>query len=72
MKNNNIALSVEESKISCIPLRQPKRYAVDFNKVNNFDDLKNVVQILFTGLPITIGEDYDFINEIIEYLVETE
>ena len=48
----------------------PKSYAVDFDKVNNFEDLKNVVQILFAGLQIKINEDCRFVDEIKEYLIE--
>lgn len=56
-----------ESKIKIQPY---KKYAVDFDKVKDFYDLKQVVQILFAGFPITISEDCGFIDEIKEYLVE--
>lgn len=49
-----------------------KKYAVDFDKVKDFNDLKNIVQILFIGLPITISEDCRFIDEIREYLIEVK
>ncbi len=48
----------------------PKRYIVDFDKVKDFDDLKNIMQILFVGFPIIISEDCYFIDDIKEYLVE--
>lgn len=48
----------------------PKTYAVDFNKVKDLNDLKNILQILFVGLPITINENCKFIDDIKEYLVE--
>ena len=67
---NNIAINTENLKENCLTLSILKMYSVDFNKVNSFEDLKNVVQILFTGLPITISEDCGFIDEIREYLVE--
>ena len=67
---NNIAINTENLKENCLTLSIPKMYSVDFNKVNSFEDLKNVVLILFTGLPITISEDCGFIDEIREYLVE--
>lgn len=67
---NNIAINTENLKENCLTLSIPKMYSVDFNKVNSFEDLKNVVQILFTGLPITISEDCEFVDEIREYLVE--
>ena len=50
--------------------RESKSYAVDFDKVNNFEDLKNIVQILFAGLRIRINEDCGFVDEIKEYLIE--
>lgn len=55
-------------KISCI--KENKKYSVDFDKVKDFNDLKNIVQILFSGLPIIINENFGFIDEIIDYLVE--
>lgn len=51
-------------------IRIPKNYAVDFDKVNSFEDLKNVIQILFVGLQIKISEDCEFVDGIREYLVE--
>ena len=69
---NNIAINTENLKDNCLTLSIPKMYSVDFNKVNSFEDLKNVVQILFTGLPITISEDCGFIDEIREYLIELD
>lgn len=51
-------------------IRIPKNYAVDFDKVNSFEDLKNVIQILFVGLQIKISEDCELVDEIREYLVE--
>ncbi|MFR8619387.1 MAG: hypothetical protein ACLVEC_01210 [Romboutsia timonensis] len=69
---NNIAINTENLKENCLTLSIPKMYSVDFNKVNSFEDLKNVVQILFTGLPITISEDCGFIDEIREYLIELD
>lgn len=51
-------------------IRIPKNYAVDFDKVNSFEDLKNVIQILFVGLQIKISEDCEIVDEIREYLVE--
>lgn len=53
-------------------IRMPKKYAVDFDKVNSFEDLKNIVQILFARLPITINEDCGFIDEIRKYLIELD
>ena len=69
---NNIAINTENLKENCLTLSIPKMYGVDFNKVNSFEDLKNVVQILFTGLPITIREDCGFIDETREYLIELD
>lgn len=51
-------------------IRTPKNYAVDFDKVNSLEDLKNVIQILFVGLQIKISEDCELVDEIREYLVE--
>lgn len=51
-------------------IRIPKNYAVDFDRVNSFEDLKNVIQILFVGLQIKISEDCELVDEIREYLVE--
>ena len=51
-------------------IRIPKNYAVDFDKVNSFEDLKNVIQILFVGLQIKISEDCEFVDEIRESLIE--
>lgn len=51
-------------------IRIPKNYAVDFDKVNSLEDLKNVIQILFVGLQIKISEDCEFVDEIREYLIE--
>ena len=51
-------------------IRIQKNYAVDFDKVNSFEDLKNVIQILFVGLQIKISEDCELVDEIREYLVE--
>lgn len=51
-------------------IRIPKNYAVDFDKVNSFEELKNVIQILFVGLQIKISEDCEIVDEIREYLVE--
>lgn len=61
-----------KKKEDFITIRIPKQYIVDFDKVKNFNDLKNVVQILFAGLPIRINDNCSFINEIKEYLVEVE
>ena len=71
---NNIAINAENLKENYLTLSIsiPKMYSVDFNKVNSFADLKNVVQILFAGLPITISEDCGFIDEIREYLIELD
>lgn len=55
-----------------ITIKQPKKYSVDFDKIKDSNDLKNVVQFLFAGLPITITEECRFIDEIKEYLVEIE
>ena len=53
-------------------IRKPKSYAVDFDKVDNFEDLKKVVQILFAGLRIRINEDCGFTDEVKEYLIEMD
>lgn len=55
-----------------IKVQPCKKYAIDFDKVKDFNDLKQVVQILFAEFPITISEDCGFIDEIKEYLVEIE
>lgn len=47
-------------------IEMPKQYVVDFDKVKDFNDLKNVMQILFTGLPIIIGENCSFVDDIKE------
>lgn len=61
-------LLVDESKYFTFKI--PKRYVVDFDKVKDFHDLKNVVQILFSGLPVVVNENCEFIGEIREFLVE--
>lgn len=55
---------------SCIGIKEQKEYIVDFDKVKDFNDLKNIVQTLVVGLHITIRDDCSFIDEIKEYLVE--
>lgn len=50
----------------------PKKYKVDFEKVNDFDDLKNIVEVLFEGLNITIDETSKHIEDIKKYLVEVK
>ena len=48
----------------------PKRYKVNFEKVNNFNDLKNIIEVFFKGLDITINENSKHIEYIREYLIE--
>lgn len=50
----------------------PKKYKVDFEKVNDFDDLKNIVEVFFEGLNITIDETSKHIEDIKKYLVEVK
>lgn len=50
----------------------PKKYKVDFEKVNDFDDLKNIVEVFFEGLNITIDETSKYIEDIKKYLVEVK
>lgn len=61
---------MEEKNYIELNISNKKKYCIDFDKIKDFNDLKNVVQILFTGLPIVIYEDCGFIEEIREYLVE--
>lgn len=69
--NHNASFcTYKEGNENYIEIKTPKKYCVDFDKIKTLDDLKNVVQILFAGLPITINEDCGFIDEIKEYLVE--
>lgn len=51
-------------------IKQTKQYMVDFDKVENFADLKNIVQIIFVGFPIRINEGFEYFEDIKEYLVE--
>ena len=50
----------------------PKKYKVDFEKVNDFDDLKNIVEVFFEGLNLTIDETSKHIEDIKKYLVEVK
>lgn len=50
----------------------PKKYKVDFDKVNNFNDLKNIVEVFFEGLNVTIDETSKNIDDIREYLIEVK
>ena len=50
----------------------PKKYKVDFEKVNDFDDLKNIVEVFFEGLNITVDETSKHIEDIKKYLVEVK
>ena len=61
-----------KKKEDFITIRIPKRYIVDFDKVKDFNDLKNVVQILFAGLPVVISGNCNFVDDVKEYLVEVE
>lgn len=61
-----------ESNVKILTIKPPKKYTVDFDTVKNFNDLKNIVQILFVGMPIVINENFEFINEIKEYLIELD
>ena len=55
-----------------LSINLPKKYKVDFEKVNDFDDLKNIVEVLFEGLNITIDETSKHIEDIKKYVVEVK
>ena len=61
-----------EKKDDFTTIKISKQYVVDFDKVRDFNDLKNIVQVLFVGLPIIINDNCSFIDDIKEYLVEVE
>lgn len=66
----NCTESIPSNTHAPLTISTQKKYCVDFNKVEDFNDLKNVVQILFAGLPVVINEDCGFLDEIKEYLIE--
>lgn len=71
-KIDNCTESIISNTHTPLTISTQKKYCVDFNKVEDFNDLKNVVQILFAGLPIVINDDCGFLDEIKEYLIEIQ
>ncbi|MDY3960190.1 hypothetical protein [Romboutsia timonensis] len=55
-----------------VGIKIPKKYKVDFEKVNSFDDLKNIIEIFFEGLNVTIDEDSNSFEHIKDYLIEVK
>ena len=55
-----------------LSINLPKKYKVDFEKVNDFDDLKNIVEVLFEGSHVTIDETSKHIEDIKKYVVEVK
>lgn len=50
----------------------PKRYEVDFDKINSIADVLVLVEVLFKGLNIAIQEDSEYFEHLKYCLKEVE